>query len=549
MQSYDAIVVGAGHNGLVTALYLARGGWRVLVLERNAEVGGAIRSGEVTLPGFVHDLYSTNQNLFVLSPVYQELEQDFTRHGLRFVRTDTPVCNVYPNGSSVHIYRDVERTRAEIQARHPEDVEGWRQLELRHQLLMQTLFPLYATPLPSLKAAGIVWKSLKTVGIKPLLDLFQLLLKSPRELANAYFSSAEMKAVIACWGLHLDFAPDTVGGTLFPLTSAFEVMDKGISLAEGGASKISEALAAMIREAGGEIRTNAEVRHILTKRGRATGVELANGEQIGARRAVVANLTPKTLFGSLLDTAAVPYAARQRAEQYVYSPATMMIHLALSAPPQWAAGDHISQFSYVHIAPYIEDLATAYTQAMNGELPTNPLLIVGQTSAVDPSRVSGEGAILYIQVRPLPGQIRGDARGEIEARDWADAREAFADRVMQKLEAYAPGISALVLKRVVYSPQDLARHVPNWVDGDTISGSHHLQQNFLFRPFWGASRYRMPVRNLYMVGAATWPGAGNNATSGYLAAQQLLARRTLPLGGLAALLAAVVGGWLLLRRR
>lgn len=127
-----------------------------------------------------------------------------------------------------------------------------------------------------------------------------------------------------------------------------------------------------------------------------------------------------------------------------------------------------------------------------------------------------------MQVRTLPSNIRGDAAGEIRARNWEEAREPYADRVMRKLEDYAPGISDLVLDRAVFSPEDLERHNPNLVGGDSLGGSHHLRQNFVFRPFPGWSNYKMPVENLYMVGAATWPGAGTNATSGYLAANKIL---------------------------
>ena len=154
---------------------------------------------------------------------------------------------------------------------------------------------------------------------------------------------------------------------------------------------------------------------------------------------------------------------------------------------------------------------------INGHLPSSPMLVVGQTSVVGPPCAPSDGEVLWVQVRTLPSNIRGDAAGEIESRDWEEAREPYADRVMQKLEEYAPGIRDLVLDRTVFSPEDRERHNPNLTGG----GSHHLRQNFVFRPFPGWSNYKMPVENLYMVGAATWPGAGTNVTSGYLAAKIL----------------------------
>jgi phytoene dehydrogenase-like protein len=199
-----------------------------------------------------------------------------------------------------------------------------------------------------------------------------------------------------------------------------------------------------------------------------------------------------------------------------------MVHLALASPPAWAAGDDLAQFAYVHIAPYVDDLASTYGQALAGLLPAEPFLVVGQTSAVDRSRAA-DGVVLWIQVRALPAEIRGDAAGQIEAGTWADAREPYADRVLAKLERYAPGISDLVLDRVILTPRDLERDDPNLAGGDSLAGSMHLAQNFVFRPFPEARDYETGVAGLLMVGAATWPGGGVNAISGYNVARKLLA--------------------------
>ena len=521
-SGYDAIVVGAGHNGLVTALYLARAGWKVLVLERNARVGGAIMSGEITRPGFIHDLYSTNQNLFLASPVYKELKSDLERHGLRHCISDKPFTNVFPDGTSLHVYRDPEKTLEGLRRHSHMDADGWTSLYRQFKKFQKNLLPLYAMPLPSAQAAMTLLKALNTVGASDLAMLAQIVLSSTRELGDVYFVSREAKALVATWGMHLDFGPNVSGGAMFPFLESFGDMEAGMAIAEGGASHMVDALAGLVEENGGEIRTSAEVLRLLTEGETVTGVELAGGEQIQARQAVIANLTPTLLFGKLLADHPFSDAFRRKVRGYKYGPGTMMVHLALSGKPRWNAGEEVGDFAYVHIPPYVEDLNSAYNQAMDGLLPENPLLIVGQTSVVDPSRAPEGRHVLWVQVRALPPLIRGDASGEIEARTWDEAREPYADRVMDKLEQYAPGIKALVLDRVVYSPADLERHDPNLRGGDSISGSHHLRQNFLWRPFPGWSTYRMPMQRLYMVGAATWPGAGTNATSGYLAAQEIL---------------------------
>jgi phytoene dehydrogenase-like protein len=233
-------------------------------------------------------------------------------------------------------------------------------------------------------------------------------------------------------------------------------------------------------------------------------------------------VTPAILYERLLAGVELPAALRRAARRYQHGPGTLMLHLALSGPPTWAAGEDLSRFAYVHIAPYVEQLASTYAQASAGALPQEPLLVVGQTSAVDATRATG-GEVLWIQVRALPGSIRSDAAGEIDARDWSTAAEPYADRVMRKLERYAPGIADLVLDRAVLSPADLERHDPNLAGGDSIAGSMHLRQNFLFRPFPAVTDYETGVARLLMVGAATWPGAGVNAISGYHVARKLLA--------------------------
>jgi phytoene dehydrogenase-like protein len=166
-------------------------------------------------------------------------------------------------------------------------------------------------------------------------------------------------------------------------------------------------------------------------------------------------------------------------------------------------------------------LARTYTDALDGLLPAEPGLVVGQPTAIDPSRAPAGKHVLWVQVRVLPSRIRGDAAGEIGAMQWDDAKEAFADRVSSIIERYAPGFRSTILARTVHSPTDLERDNPNLVGGDSLGGSHHLDQNFLFRPAFGWSRYRMPFARLYMVGASTWPGAGTGAGSGFMLAKML----------------------------
>lgn len=545
MSTYDALVIGAGHNGLTAALYLARAGWRVCVLERQPIVGGAVQSGEVTLPGFVHDLWSTNQNLFLSSAVYREFRDDLERHGLRYRISDRPFCNVFPDGTALRTYRDLERTVGELARHHPDDAEGWRRLRAHFEAFTQALVGVMQAPAPSPQVVGLGAKAVAGVGATELRELARIVVSSTRELGDEFFATREARALLATWGLHLDFGPDVAGGALIPLLETFGGVDTGMAIAEGGAQRMPDALAALVRAHGGEIRTDAEVAAVTWTRDgdgapRATGVTLADGTALHAERAVVANLTPTLLFERLLPDAPLGGDAaaatsgdfRHRVRRYQYGPGTMMLHLALSEPLAWTAGDDLREFAYVHVAPYVETLAETYTDCLNGVLPASPALIVGQTTAVDPTRAPAGRHVLWVQVRGVPnarGPLRGDRcagtpRAIAHGDAWDDAlTDAMAERVLDKLEAYAPGTRGTILGRKVYGPLDLERINPNLHGGDSVAGSHHLRQNFLFRPIPGWSTYDTPVERLHLIGAATWPGAGTNAASGYLCAQRLLA--------------------------
>jgi phytoene dehydrogenase-like protein len=521
--TYDVIVIGAGHNGLVAGAYLARAGMSTLVLERNERVGGAVASGEITRPGFVHDLFATNQNLFLGSPAFAELGDDLARHGLGFATTDRPYSNVFPDGRSLRVYQDADRTRALLERHDSADAAGWDRLLELHDRFAPVLFELYGTRMTSREALRQLARARRSLGAEGLDELAQLVASSTRALGDDFFATPEAKALVASWGVHLDFGPDVAMGALFPFLELFTDMRNGMSVVEGGASRLPEALAGIVREAGGEVRTSSPVRGVTVDGGRATGVELESGERIEAGRAVVANLTPGVLFSGMVPPESLPTAFRRRVARYAYGPGTMMIHAALSGPLTWAAGEDLHAFGYVHLAPYVDDMARTYAEALAGLLPSSPTLVVGQTTAIDPSRAPAGGHVLWVQVRMVPSRIEGDATGSIEARRWEDAKQPLAERVLDKLERYAPGARDLLLDRTVLGPDDLERDNPNLVGGDSVGGSHHLSQNLIFRPVPGWSSYRTPVDHLWMVGAGTWPGAGVNAISGRLVAEMITA--------------------------
>lgn len=521
-MTFDAIIIGAGHNGLACAVHLASRGWKVLVLEQAPEPGGAVKTAEVTLPGFRHDLYAMNLSMFAGSGFHAEHGARLARHGLALVPAARPFASVFAEGAEpawLGLEQGLEKTLARIESVSPRDAQAWRAMDARFEREGPHLFGLMGAPVPSWQAARVLWRMGRALGLSGLADTARLLLSSPRDWLTDTFESEAVQCLLATWGLHLDFAPDVAGGALFPYLEAMAGQRFGMALGQGGADTIVRAMVSALREAGGELRTGTRVRRIQVAGGRAQSVELEDGQRIEARRAVIANVHPRALYGPLLGDAAP--AGSERARKLRPGPATMMIHLALDALPNWRAGAELQSFAYVHLAPSLERMSRVYTQAMAGLLPDEPVLVVGQPTVFDPSRAPTGKHVLWVQVRVLPAQPVGDAAGQIRAAPWDEIKEAYADRVLDLLERHAPGLRASVLGRCVLSPADLERDNPNLVGGDSLSGSHHLDQFFLFRPAFGRSRWRAGVNGLFHIGASTWPGAGTGAGSGYLLARDL----------------------------
>jgi len=523
-HSYEAVVVGAGHNGLAAAIILAKAGWKTLVVERNAEAGGAVRTSEVTLPGFHHDLFAANLNLFAGSPFHAEFGDELREHGLEFVPSSKPFSSVFPDGGFVGVSTDLNETLEMVGRYSESDKTAWEDLLDRFGEISPHLFPLLGTALPSASAVKTLLSGSRALGKSWPFDLARLVMQSPREFLEEHFESAEVQSLCAAWGMHLDFAPDVSGGALFPFLETFAGNSNGMVLGKGGAANMIDALVSLFESLGGEVRLGTPVEQIAVQDGRATGVVLEGGERIDVSRAVIANLTPKVLFDGLLAEAKLSERFQSAVDRYRHGPGTMMIHLALDDLPDWTGSETARDYAYVHVAPYMDDMSLAYQQAMAGLLPERPMLAVGQPTSVDPSRAPEGKHVLWIQVRVVPSTIIGDAGGEIESTDWEEAKDPYADRILDIIEQYAPGTRNKVLARHVMAPTDLEANNPNLIGGDSLGGSHHLMQNFFLRPFPGWSKYRTPVDDLYMCGAGTWPGAGVGAGSGYLLGKRLTAR-------------------------
>ena len=300
------------------------------------------------------------------------------------------------------------------------------------------IFALLGSPMPSLPALRAIFAAWRARGTGWVADTARLLVASPREWLDENFESEKLKAMMAVWGMHLDFSPDCAGGALFPYLESMANQCFGMALGRGGADTIVTALLRAIAAEGGEVRLGAPVRSIAVEAGAAKGVVLQGGERIEATRAVIANLHPRVLFGDLMPASS---PAAQRLAKLRPGPATMMIHLALNDLPAWSAGAALRRFAYVHLAPSFAAMATTYTEALAGLLPAEPALVVGQPTAIDPSRAPDGRHVLWVQVRVLPSRIRGDAARSMTGTDWDSVKEAYADRVIGIIERYAPGLT------------------------------------------------------------------------------------------------------------
>jgi phytoene dehydrogenase-like protein len=529
VTSTDIVIIGAGHQGLVAGVVLAEAGLDVTVVEAADEVGGAVRSSDLVQPGLEQDLYATNMNLFLGSPFYQRYSAELSAAGLAFAHADHAYASAFPDGRSLRVTSDEAETTAMWEAHDPRDAAGWLRLREVFDDVSASYLPLASHSFPSWSSLGVGWRMLARREHTTLTEMAQLVASSTRALGERYFATPEARSVVAAWGMHLDFAPDVAVGAVFPLLELYLDAQVGMNLVRGGASRLPEALCRLLESRGGAVLTGRRVEAIELSGGRAHAVRLQGGERLVAAHGVVSTATLPALVHDLLRDQPVPSSMRSAADRYRFGPGTFMLHLALSGPVPWL-DPRLATSAYVHAAPYVDDMARTYQQALAGTLPDDPLLVIGQTSVVDPSRSSGaaDGSqAVWVQVRAVPARITGDALptgdgGDLSGQSWSTASKPFADRVLAKMERYAPGISERVVGLAAASPSDLESANANLRGGDSVSGSHQLDQFIGMRPALSLSRYGTPIAGLYLAGAGTWPGAGVNAVSGQRAAERVL---------------------------
>jgi phytoene dehydrogenase-like protein len=499
LAEHDAVVVGSGINGLACAALLAKAGWDVCVLERNDWFGGAIKTAELTQPGFKHDVFSAWHPLWVGGPVHPQLAADLQRHGLEYVNTDLPTATAFPNGESAFLLRTAEGNAHELGPEWPGVLE-------RFFPNADLAFGVLGTELWSRHGAGLALRAIRRFGRDGARDFAGDLLISARDWLETTFASPQAHGLLAPWVLHTGLGPDAAASGYMAQVIAVAVQEGGMPIPVGGGAKLADALVAYIREQGGTCETGAHVERVFTG-----GVRVAGGETVGARRAVICNVTPTQLYGDLLGGTPPPFR---------YGRAEMQIHFALSEPPQWDGDERLGKTAIVHLTPGLDGVSRAVNEAERGLLPGEATVVVGQPLTIDPSRAPDGKGMLWVQLQELPWQVKGDAAGELDTGDgtWTeDLRERYADRIQARIARHVPNLERAIVQRASLSPADLQAANVNLVHGDPYGGSLALDQNFLWR-----AQHKTRVKDVWHVGASTHPGPGLGGGSGALVAQKLL---------------------------
>jgi phytoene dehydrogenase-like protein len=504
-EGYDAVVVGAGPNGLTAAITLARAGRSVLVAEAAPAIGGAAATAELTLPGFRHDVFSAVHPAAIASPVFRELELE--RYGLRWIHPELAMAHPLPGGRAAVLARDLSRTVVSLDGLAAGDGRRWKELVdpyLRHFEAVR------ATMLSVFPPAGGPARLVAAFKLGGMLEFVRLLLTSAEALAGELFEG-DGAAWLYGSSLHGDAPLDAAGSAIAGIWLNLMGHGDGWPSPEGGAGAITDALAACLYEHGGRTRVSARAERIHVQRGRVTGVTLADGSTV-ATRTVIATTTPHGLLRMAGDALGDAYT--RRAVHFRYGPQTVKLDWALDEPVPWESED-ARRAGTIHVGGTVAKLRGALLDIARGRLPKHPFLLSGSQSVADPTRAPAGKHTMWAYTHVPPGV------------DWNDEREGFADVIEHQLERFAPGFRDTILARHIMAPGDLEARNENLVGGDVGGGSYGLDQ-LIFRPVPSLNPYATPLRGLFIGSASVFPGGAVHGIPGHAAARAALRESRLP---------------------
>jgi phytoene dehydrogenase-like protein len=516
----DAVVIGAGPNGLVGANLLADAGWDVLVLEAEDEPGGAVRSGEVAKPGFVHDRFSSFYPLAVASPAIAGLELE--RHGLRWRRAEASVGHALGDGSAALIWSDPRRTADGLEALAPGDGEAYARWAGYLERVGRPLVEALLTPFPPVRGGAKLAAALG--GPAGWIEFGRLGVLPVRRFGEEEFRHEGARMLFTGNALHADFSPELPGSTVFGMVLVALAQQVGFPTPEGGAGNLTAALVRRLEAAGGRIEYGERAERIVLRDGRASAVRTAGGREHPAARAVLADVGAPQLYEELVGLEHLPELVRRGIRRFQYDASTVKVDWALSAPIPWAARE-LMRTGTVHVGDDMDDLTLWSSELARRLVPARPFLVAGQYASFDASRqpAGAETAWAYTHV---PRRIDGDAGGEGIAGRWDEReREAIAARIEARIERVAPGFRDLIVGRHIQTPPDLEAADANLVGGAINGGTAQLHQQLIFRPVPGGGRPETPIPGLYLASSSAHPGGGVHGACGANAARAALHTR------------------------
>lgn len=510
----DAVVIGAGPNGLVAANVLADAGWQVVVCEEQPEPGGGVRSGAGPAEGFVYDHCSAFYPMTAASRVIQSLELE--RYGLRWSHAKDVLAHPLLDGRAAVLSRDLERTAAGLEELGAGDGAAWRQLHQLWEELGPHLLDALFVPFPPVRSGLRLAAKLRAGG---LLRFIRFGLLPVRKLAEEEFAGPGSLLLAGC-ALHADLMPESAASSLYGWLMAMLGHQYGWPVPEGGSGQLTAALVRRLKERGGSLQCGDAVKHIVVSRGRAVAVRTSSGAEIPARHAVLAGMAATQLYGGLVAWEHLPPRLREDMRRFQWDYSTFKVDWALRRPVPWQAAG-VSGAGTVHLAASLDEMSDYTAQIAMGRVPHRPFLLMGQMTTADSCR-SPEGTESLWAYTHLPRQVRGDAGGDLTGC-WDEREcETFADRMEAQIERFAPGYRELVIARRITAPWQFQASNANLVGGAINGGTAAVHQQLVFRPTPGLGRPETPIAGLYLASSSAHPGGAVHGACGANAARAAL---------------------------
>ncbi len=526
---FDVIVIGAGHNGLTCACYLAKAGYKVLVLERRHIVGGAVMTEPDIFPGYKLDTCSSYHVVINGTPVVQDLELE--KFGLEYIEVDPWAFAPFPNGNHIIFYRDVDRTAQSIAQFSPSDAENYRRFMRKWMRINDTMMAVFCEPPTLGSIAQAVWRresqQFKFSSLRGLAQMpgnLKDILSPYGQVIRNNFVSPEVRAALAWLGAQSGPGPnEPASGELMAMQqSLYHLL--GVRRPKGGSGMLTQAMARCLEHYGGTVLTEAEVSQILVRNGKASGVELGDGRRFQAAT-VISNAHVQTTLLKLTPPSALSPSLRQRvANIKVANGFGMTVRYAMNSLPNYTAlpaqvengsvQPNLTHSGMQLLCPSMDYLLQTYADAGQGQPPSQPAVIAMTPSAIDPTIAPPAQHVLYIWAQTHPYKL---SNGE----KWEDIREREADKCLQVVEDFAPGIKSQVAGTYIKSPVDLER-IGGLVRGNLMHIDMSIGQMFMRRPLPELSNYKTPLPGLYLTGASTHPGGGVSGAPGYNTARVVL---------------------------